>query len=464
MISRNCKRMARMLPMALVALAAAAVTADDAELQKEPNAELGYHLLITKPMAGGFAKVEDLDKLWQVWEPELRDKAEKATPEERRRMTFERYGLIPRPDGDTTGLPLGYLDDGEGNLVTNCFSCHGGKVEGKTIPGVGNSHTDMTTMMTDGIKLSRLERGQDFSTVKDVKLPYNTPANFSKGFTNATIFSPILAAMRDEHLELTSPRNPGVLMHNDMDAPPWWNFKKKTMIYCDAFAPNSTRTLMQFAMSPTITGEQLRGFEPAFQHIRKYIDTLEPPKYTGKVDAKLASEGRELFEITCAKCHGTYGEGGEFPNKIVPIAEIGTDRVRFDALRKFDLPTYNKSWFSDYGKHPVILDAVGYLAQPLDGIWASGPYFHNGSSPTLYHVMNPSKRPKVWKRDENGYDHKRVGLNVEEFEAVPEGLNSREQRTYYDTATVSHSNGGHVYPDELNESEKWAVIEYLKTL
>jgi hypothetical protein len=100
----------------------------------------------------------------------------------------------------------------------------------------------------------------------------------------------------------------------------------------------------------------------------------------------------------------------------------------------------------------------------LDGIWASAPYFHNGAAPTLWAVMNPSKRPNVWKRSENGYDEAKVGLEVEEFESVPEDISSRQRRMYYDTSTVGNSAEGHTFPDALDDGEKKAVIEYLKTL
>jgi hypothetical protein len=78
--------------------------------------------------------------------------------------------------------------------------------------------------------------------------------------------------------------------------------------------------------------------------------------------------------------------------------------------------------------------------------------------------MNPSKRPKIWKRTENGYDQEKVGLEIEVFDTVPENLNSRERRRYYDTSHVGNSAEGHTFPDALSDDEKTAVIEYLKTL
>ena len=112
---------------------------------------------------------------------------------------------------------------------------------------------------------------------------------------------------------------------------------------------------------------------------------------------------------------------------------------------------------------------TGYVAPPLDGIWASAPYFHNGSVPTLWHVLHPGDRPVVWKRTATGYDRARVGLEVEEMEAMPvaaggKKLASAERRRHFDTTRPGKSGKGHDFPDVLDESEKAAVLEYLKTL
>ncbi len=103
-------------------------------------------------------------------------------------------------------------------------------------------------------------------------------------------------------------------------------------------------------------------------------------------------------------------------------------------------------------------------------MWASAPYFHNGSVPTLWHVLHPENRPPVWCRTPVGYDTEKVGLEVEipsqkEFAmAVSEGMRSAQRRQFFDTTKPGKSAGGHTYPEALNESERTAVLEYLKTL
>lgn len=469
MIRFNLKSMS-LLGAAAFALALAAQADDNAPLPSTPDPKLGYELLLSKPMAGKIMKTADLDRLWQIWEPEEKAKAEVATPEERRKMAFARYGWAERPN-DKSGLPLDYTEDGHGNLVTNCFSCHGGSFAGKTMPGGGNQHVDMTALATDVQKLKLLDAGRDPSTIKDIKLPFGAPLNYTRGETNAVIFAPVLAAMRDHDMNIVPMRNPGPLDHHDMNAPAWWNVKHKQKLYMDGFAPKSVRQIMPFAMSPTISGEELRGFEPAFVHILAYIENLESPVYPYSVDKKLAAKGREAFELSCARCHGVHGDRAnqkdyKWPAKAVPLKEIGTDPIRFGAIKKEHRIEANAGYFQYYGKDPVDLESVGYMAPPLWGVWATAPYFHNGAVPTIEHVFNAAKRPKVWKNiDESAFDEKRIGLKVEELDAVPEGLNGRQQRYYYDTTMASHSKEGHTFPDtELNADEKIAVAEYLKTL
>jgi hypothetical protein len=112
----------------------------------------------------------------------------------------------------------------------------------------------------------------------------------------------------------------------------------------------------------------------------------------------------------------------------------------------------------------VDVSPAGYVAPPLDGIWASAPYLHNGSVPTLWHLLNPDQRPLVWKRTENGYDQTRVGLEVQELKGIPSSITApAERRAYFDTRAKGKSAKGHDFPSVLTQSEKQAVLDYLKT-
>ena len=125
-----------------------------------------------------------------------------------------------------------------------------------------------------------------------------------------------------------------------------------------------------------------------------------------------------------------------------------------------------KGWFLD--DMPAIT-TQGYQAPPLDGIWATAPYFHNGSVPTLQQVLKSDSRPAFFTRSfrtgEDDYDSVRVGWKYAELKGLPNiHLHPHESRKYYDTRQPGRSNRGHTYGDHLSEAERTAVVEYLKTL
>ena len=256
-----------------------------------------------------------------------------------------------------------------------------------------------------------------------------------------------------------------VLLHHDMDAPPFWNVRKKKSLYADGFAPKTVRPLMQFILLPRVTAETLTEWEPEFADILSWIESLEPPKYPYEVDQPLAVRGEAVFRENCARCHGTYGPAGHYDQKTISIDDIGTDPLRLRSLTPEHRSWMQKGWISRFGQDPVEIDPNGYVAPPLDGIWASAPYFHNGSVPTLWHVLHPESRPPVWKRTEDGYDRHRVGLEIEDFDRIPPAVKAAvHRRRYFDTRLSGKSSQGHLFPNTLTEPEKQAVLEYLKTL
>ena len=114
---------------------------------------------------------------------------------------------------------------------------------------------------------------------------------------------------------------------------------------------------------------------------------------------------------------------------------------------------------------------MGYQAPPLDGIWATAPYFHNGSAPTVYDVLNSKTRPKLFTRsyrtDLDAYDPGEAGLEggvAGQSRRTPAKTPPIERRKVYDTTKPGRGNGGHTYGDDLTDAERRAVIEYLKTL
>jgi hypothetical protein len=279
------------------------------------------------------------------------------------------------------------------------------------------------------------------------------------------VFGIVLGALRKPDMSVDLTRKAPALVHHDMDPPPFWNVKKKTSLYIDGFAPKTHRPLMQFILIPKNGPEMLTRWEDDFRQILSWIESTEPPKYPWEIDAESAERGRLIFQDHCSRCHGTYGNDGKYEQRTVNIEEIGTDRLRFDSLSPEHRQWMKAGWLSRYGRDHVETEPQGYVAPPLDGVWATAPYFHNGSVPTLWHVLHPDQRPQVWKRTEDGYDQMRVGLEVEEFEAIPRSVkHAPHRRRYFDSTLPGKSPAGHRFPDRLTEPEKQAVLEYLKTL
>src|SRR5205823_1653822 len=142
-----------------------------------------------------------------------------------------------------------------------------------------------------------------------------------------------------------------------------------------------------------------------------------------------AAAGAKVFRQNCAKCHGTYGTDWTYPNKIIPVKEIGTDPNRYHGLSEEFGRYYNQSWFAqeksgwlanDYGARHT----AGYQAPPLDGIWATAPYFHNGSAPTVADVLNSKTRPRIFTRsygtNKEDYDPVKLGWKVRLLDRAPD--------------------------------------------
>ncbi|HUG91499.1 MAG TPA: cytochrome c [Planctomycetaceae bacterium] len=428
----------------------------------ETPASRGYRLLRTKPFVPPDLDREVFENLWTTWPEPLRSQAERATPAERRRMTFSRYGLVESPESPDAGPPLGYVEAPAGGWVMNCLNCHGGKVAGRIIPGLPNNRLALQTLTEEALRV-KLELGRPPGPMDLAALRMSLGT--SHGTTNAVVFGIIVGWLRDRDMNIDRSQPLPPTLDHDMDAPALWNVRKRTHLYCDGHAPKVHRPLLQFTLSLANDGPTIRGWEDEARDILAWIESLEPPNWPWGVDAALAGDGERLFRQHCARCHGTYGETGRYVERIIPIDTVGTDPLRLNALSVEDRRRLGVSWMTRYGEDAVIVDPGGYVAPPLDGIWASAPYFHNGSVPTLWHVLHPDARPAVWQGVEDGYDREHVGLEVHSSEAVPaDAASAADRRAWFDTRVRGKSAAGHRFPDALTETEKRAVLEYLKTL
>jgi mono/diheme cytochrome c family protein len=421
-----------------------------------PAAVRGQQAMLGKTYTPPTMLVSAYENAWKHWGVDKK-------PADYDRLYRERYGLHPAPypnDGYPMGVRLADATVGfvkRKGLTVTCLVCHGGSIAGHSYVGLGNASLDYQAFY------------EEMSGPEGRRIP--PPFQFSnvRGTSEAGAMAVFLLGYREPNLSLRLTRL-DLDLQDDLceDPPAWWLLKKKTTMYATGGSDTrSVRALMQFMMSPLNFPSAIHKAEADFTDIRAYLLSLESPKYPLKIDARLAQKGKEVFTATCTRCHGTYGEKWTYPNKIIPLAEIGTDRHRYDGISDRFGEYYNRSWF---GEHHKGLDSAGYQAPPLDGIWATAPYLHNGSVPTLYHLLNSKTRPRIFTRsyrtDLDAYDSTRVGWKIQVLECAPEpgSMPAFERRKIYDTTRPGRGNAGHTFGDKLTEEERMAVIEYLKTL
>lgn len=246
---------------------------------------------------------------------------------------------------------------------------------------------------------------------------------------------------------------------------------------------------------------------------------LAPPKWPeevfGKIDRQKAAAGKALFADNCAACHNAYPYTWTEPNKfgkrflevgLVPGKYVGTDPGQFRNLRPYavtgglapylpgDLKdkkivptgelyaaiqkrvldaalsslTLTEAQASDlhgYREFPLEKPRAGYYkAAPREGVWATPPFLHNGSVPSLYELLLPAGQ-----RTRKFY----VGR---EFDPVKVGLDTSGKSGSFvlDTSLPGNSNAGHSFENGplgngvigrlLTDKERWELVEYLKSI
>ena len=419
--------------------------------------ERGRHALLTRAFNPPVWSLSAYDNVWKQW-------GLKEKPADFEKRFMERYGLHPAPY-DNDGFPMGlrkakgFFSVGLGN---DCLICHGGSILGKSYIGLGNSSLDMQLLYDELAAADGRRRGTPF------------PFSNVRGTTEAGAMSVFLHQYRDEDLNLRAPVALGLRADLCEDPPAWWLLKKKkTMYYTGSNSARSVRAIMQFTLGGLAPPSAIKRLEPTFRDIQAFILTIEPPRYPFPVDQELATRGKALFRRHCSRCHGTYGEDASYPNKIVDLDVIGTDPTRALGISVAAREHYERSWFGQErgpdGRLLGVQNHRGYQAPPLDGVWATAPYFHNGSVPTVYHVLNSKARPRIFTRSYRtggeDYDPVRLGWKIRPVDATTaERLPPRQRRLIYDTRLPGRGNGGHTFGDRLSESERLALIEYLKTL
>lgn len=362
----------------------------------------------------------------------------------------------------------------------NCLECHAGRFNGELVLGLGKADADYTESIggalaqipVPGIPIPGLEE------LTRMAQRYQAIGDYVKMLTVGTNPADTLAAVLSTHRDkdtlewLDEPHTPVPTEILPVDTPPWWHTKKKHGLFWNGMSRGDHRATMIYATSLcTDSVAEAEGILTYFNNINAFIESIEAPKYPFPIDAALAEEGAGVFAENCGCCHGSYAADPAdetYPNLLLPLATIGTDPLlAFEADARPFAGWFNESWYGQIGALTTGDPTPGYVAPPLDGIWASAPYLHNASVPTIALVLDSSKRPQWWRRvdyDSTHYDQSAVGWPWAELPYGQAGAPDDERKHVYDTTLQGHWNTGHTFGDHLSEQERRAVLEYLKTL
>jgi hypothetical protein len=262
--------------------------------------------------------------------------------------------------------------------------------------------------------------------------------------------------------------------------------------------------------------ENLIAGQAAFAGLKS---PLWPTEILSQIDQTKARRGEELYKQHCQHCHlpplnspgiqdPKYWEIGLDGKKflklnVIPLEVIGTDpkeasnwaqrkavtgalglgtvsaaealrmvtgKIRdrnYDALGLSAEQRMEWNGFREDG----VAAPLGYRARPLGGLWATPPFLHNGSVPNLYQLLIPGdERDKVFYVGSREFDPIKVGYSTSQSEGAFEFRTDQPPKDSH----PGNSNAGHEFRNSalgngvigpaLSDEERWAIIEYLKTL
>jgi mono/diheme cytochrome c family protein len=258
----------------------------------------------------------------------------------------------------------------------------------------------------------------------------------------------------------------------------------------------------------TAAADELVAMEESLRKLRspRWPEDVLPP-----IDRALAKRGEALYRAECSLCHAPIDRadpGRKVVAMVTDIDVVGTDPAEAKMLAGARVPSgklqgaispEGKTYGADMSALELLADLVvrglsatpgaaiqalalskvhgmakspkqgqhrqptekepkadllAYKARPLNGIWASAPYLHNGSVPSLHALLlPPASRPVRFSVGRWEYDPKHVGY-------VSDG----QVPFVVDTTVSGNLNSGHTYGTGLSEEDRWALVEYLKTL
>lgn len=386
--------------------------------------------------------------------------------------------------GDNAVINSGYTavtaPNGVRVVAPNCLNCHSAKINNTYVIGLGNHSSDFTfnradlePLLTSGIAQVYGADSPEFEAYQQFRKSILAigPKTITQsiGVNSANKIAEVLTSHRDKNT-FEWRDTPFVAITNDVipvDVPAWWLLKSKNALFYTALLRNDfCKSFIGASLLTLKDLDKAKEIDAKMPDVLAYLKSLEAPDYPFPINSSLAEQGKPIFDRKCAGCHGNYGTpDAYYPNSLVALSTIKTDA---ELSNHYTTTTIASAYFAAWlntgylgaDSNGIVLKAEGgYVAPPLDGVWATAPYFHNASVPTLMDVLNSKNRPVLWSRtfDATDYNQTKVGWNYT-VETI------KVQTKTYDTTLKGYGNGGHTFGDELSETERLAVIEYLKTL
>jgi mono/diheme cytochrome c family protein len=386
------------------------------------------------------------------------------------------FGMAPNVDSRATL-----------SWTVNCLVCHTAEIDGVPYLGAGTKTFDELWLgealkrLTSGPWRSLLPRGSvDAQLAADANRILNGHHHDKIDSLTRARSTAFAASYVELYMRPHGGAQPSVyeVGRGDVKTPPLWHTAAKMKVgqwYTDG-SFHGPFPLMASSMEL----EKDRPFDALVQVVvptikqdfASVIRHLRPPRYPYDIDAGLAARGRALFysrAVGCSQCHGTYDGAGNVQWPGVH-ADVGTDRSRLEIVSDGFIDAFNQSPLASEG---ALLRSRGYAATPLTGVWANFPYLHNGSVPTLHHLLGPvSERPAIFHvLAARRFDRTRVGQQLY-VDPTNERLGEAElmrrfgnDRNWFNTTRHGSANVGHdVWPRIRTDANRRALIEYLKTL
>ena len=270
----------------------------------------------------------------------------------------------------------------------------------------------------------------------------------------------------------------------------------------------TTEEAAKAGYASSIQGHNLVAMEDS---LRKLQSPLWPQEILGPLDASLSARGAEIYGREFSSCHALLQRDDpkrKVTAMVTAISTVGTDPTSATNLANAVVPSgiLEGAITPDGGYYPAqvpgvallkdldvrilsaqpvaVVEAIAsaklagleestkqgdyvrtseadpmselrsYKARPLNGIWATAPYLHNGSVPDLYSLLlPPDQRPQTFVVGRLEYDPKRVGYRSD-----------GNQPFVLDTRLTGNSNQGHSFGTTLSEADRLALLEYVKGL